>query len=451
MAKTTESIFDTAEFEPFQERWQQRLRELQRRKSYYDGSIYKKAREQLGWLWPRLYRGIKPLYLPLARAVDVDAGIVPGDWKLPDGTTEQPFNRAWQPALERVFDWSDWDRDGVLFIHYGSMYGVSGLKISDLRERRIVQIKPVKPSCFMLIEAGDYDDTPAMAIYLEMRYDRRGKEYEYAEVISAEMIRTFRNGQPDEFDGRPAEYTNELGFVPFVENEHIKTGEHLGEATYQKAIPLLDEVNQLASYLADVIAKNAEPQWVAIGAESSELVKSGDNMWFIPAGGKVEPVLPKVDIAGVLEFVREIRDQVTGALPEISFDELRKKDQIATATLELQLMELVLKIRRCRPNYDHALADALRMAARAGASMNLGEVSVLDDEALAFDKERPVLPLDPETAMRLEFQALALERERAMTNDREGMNTSPGNSDNDRGTQNNDDGTPAGDPDESSE
>jgi hypothetical protein len=349
---------------------------------------------------------------------------VPGDWALPDGTSEQPFKATWKPAVNQVFDWSDWDRDGVLYVHYGAQYGVSGLKMSDLRELGQVVVKPVKPTCFLLVDAGDYDDTPQMAIYVETRMDATGKEYEYAEVITAEAVRTFKNGQPETFGGRDGEYPNELGFVPYIEIEHIKTGERWGESTYQKAIPLLDEVNQLASYLADIIAKNAEPQWVVMGAESSELTKSGDNVWFLPGGSKAEPLLAKVDIAGVLEFVREIRDQVHGALPELSFDELKSKTNIATATLELQLMELVLKVRRCRPNYDHGLADALRLAGRAAATMGgLDGVSNLDDEELAFEAKRPVLPLDPATEMELELMALSLEREKSM--DAAGEGTRP--------------------------
>lgn len=420
----TQSIFDTPEFSPYANRWNARLNELTRRRNYYDGTVYKKVRKQFGWLWPRLYKGIKPLYLPLSRAVDVDAGIVPGGWALPDGTDEaQPFNPAWQDALNTVFDWSKWDTDGVLYIHYGAEYGVAGLKVADLRLRepgRVV-VQAVKPTNFLLIESGDYDTTPAMAICVETKTDKTGTEYEYAEVIEPDLIRTFKDGDPMGFEEREPEYINELGFVPFVEIEHIKTGEAMGEATYQKAIPLLDEANQLGSYLADIIAKHSEPQWAAFGVEASGLTKSGDNIWFFPSQeARLEAVLPKVDLPGILDFVRELRDQVYASLPELSFDELRKKDRIATATLELQLMELVLKIRRCRPNYDHGLAEAIRMAGRAAESMGLPEVAILNDPEFSFNADRPVLPLDPETAMRLEMQAIALEREKAATDRGEG-------------------------------
>jgi hypothetical protein len=54
------------------------------------------------------------------------------------------------------------------------------------------------------------------------------------------------------------------------------------------------------------------------------------------------------------------------------------------------------------------------MAGRAAATLGIDEVSVLDDPTLAFDPDRPVLPLDPMTKMQLEMQGLALENEKAL-------------------------------------
>jgi hypothetical protein len=404
----TNSIWELEPFKPYAERWRQRQKSLAERKSYYNGEIYRGIREGLGWLAPRLYRGIKPLYLPLSRAVDVDAGIVPAGWALPEGAPQ-----AWREAMAQVLRWSRWVTDGVLYVHYGAMYGVSGLKVVDVREARRVVIAPLDPMRFMLIESSEYDSTPCLAFYVEERQDAQGR-FEYGEVIGPSVVLTFRGGQPYGFGGRDPDYTNELGFVPFLEVQHINTGEELGEATFTKAIPLLNEVNELASYLADIIKKHAEPQWAVIGAEASDLVKSGDNVWFVPGSGDVKPVVAGIDVEGVLEFVREIRDQVKGALPEMAFDELRNKENIAPATLELQLMELVVKIQRVRPNYDTGLVTALRLAGRAAVGMGLADVAVLDNEALALDGERPVLPLDPLTQMQLESMGLALERQRAL-------------------------------------
>lgn len=412
----SESIFERDEFKAYSARWNDRLKQLAYRKGYYDGTIYRNVRdrfEALGQLsfslGPRLYRGTKALFLPMSRAVDVDAGIIPGGWALAEDAP-----KAWQAAIDQVFNWSDWERDGVLYVHYGAQYGVSGLKVADLRDAKRVMVKPMDPCTFLPIRTGIYDPTPKMCFVIEQRTGDDGEAYEYAEVITPEYVRTFKNGEEYGVDGRDPEYTNDLGFVPIVQVDHLRTGAEYGEATYQKAIPLLDEVNELASYLSDIVKKHAEAQWMVVGAEPSDMTKSGDNIWFIPQGGDAKALVAPIDVAGVLEFIREIRQQVEGSLPELAFDELKSKTQIATATLELQLMELVLKVKRCRPNYDHGLADALRLAGRASASMGVREVALLDDEALRFDRERPVLPLDRATELALEQQALSLEQQRAI-------------------------------------
>ncbi len=404
--------FSNSEFEQYASRWNTRLLELERRHGYYDGSVYANVLAQMGggwlanWLRNPLYKNIKPLYLPLSRAVDIDVGIIPADWSFAEDAPD-----AWTDATQIVYDWSKWVREGPLYVHYGATYGVSGLRVFDLRDTlNQVIIKPLDPTTFMLIRSSDYLPVE-MAFQIEQRLDDAGKSFEFAEVITPDTIATFKEGEPWGVGDREPVVKNELGFVPFVEIDHIKTGKALGDATYQKSIPLLNEVNELASYLADTIRKHTEPQWAILGAEATDLEKSGDNVWFFNRPDvKVQPIVPDVDISGVLEFVREIRDQVFSSLPELSFDELREKTTIATATLELQLAELVLKVKRMRPNYDGGLVEALRMAGVAGQSMGLGDITPLLDEALKLDAERPILPLSPETMMDLELKAIELER-----------------------------------------
>ena len=405
------TIWDLEEFKPFKVAFDARVNKLAERRKYYDGSMYSKTNKQLGWLAPRIGKDIKPLFLPLARAVDVDAGIIPAGWAFPKDAPD-----GWSDARDLLFDWSEWKTDGVLYVHYGAQYGLSGLKVSDLRDQSKIVMKPVDPMNFILIYPSVPGEPPLMSIWVEQR-GHGDNSAEWAEVITPDRIRTFFDGQPefavweeDEEEGWP----NELEFVPYVEVKHIETGDEYGEATFQKAMPLLDEVNQLANDLADIIKKHGEPQWAVIGAEPSDLEHSGDNVWFIPEGGGVEILLPPVDIGGILEFIREIKDGVKEALPELSFDELKSNDQIATETLELKLIELVLKVKRTRPNYDVGLVKALNMVGLAAKSMSIGALTALADDGLELDEDREIMPLDPMTRIELEMAQLALEREQAM-------------------------------------
>ncbi len=400
----TNSIFDLDEFKPYADAWNARARELARREAYWNGSVYTSALQSLAWLRPRLSGAIRPLYLPLARAVNVDAGIIPGAWRLAASAAR------FQPAVDRVLGWSNWAEDGVLYVHYGSLYGVSGLRVSDLRAGPRVLLSPVNPRTFMLAGGGLYDRTPALALVVERRaldaapgvprVPDGAESFEYAEVIEPERIRTFANGQPFGFDGRPAEYPNALGAVPFVEVKHINTGRALGDCAFDAVIPLLDQVNRLASELAEVIHRYQDPQYVITGAESGELARGGDNVWFLPQGAKVEILVAGIDIPGTLQFIRETRDQVEKGLCQLAFDEVSAAKYVAAETVRLQLLELALYVHRTRPNYDVGLIKALRLAGRAARSMTaaadraLDEVAALDSDELALDDARPVLPLE---------------------------------------------------------
>lgn len=415
------SIFDNDEFRPWQNAWYKRLRELTLRASYYDGSIYRGANRELIWiLGPRVAKEIKPLFLPLARAVDIDAGIIGGDWEFPPIETE-PKSKIWDAARDVLFDMSHWDTKGILYSHYGAMYGVSGIRVADIREETPrIELQPSRPTCFMLVYQGQYTDKPSMAFWVERKEDA-GDIYEYAEVITPESIRTYRNGQLYGYDMREAEYKNEQGLIPIIEILHIDDGTENGECTYQKTIPMLNEVNDLATRLALIIMKNADPQWTISGAEPSDLKRGSSVMWFLPEGATVNPVVPMIDIPGVMEFIREIKMGVIESLPELSFDELRKSGQIATQTLELQLMELVIKIERVRPNYDRGLVTAMQMAGRAAKSMGLSEITPLDDDELILDPDRPILPQMPADKIALRMQKIELEQMEQGRNKNEGI------------------------------
>lgn len=420
MVETIKSIFDTDEFMKYKARWVERRRILSLRKSYYDGSIYrasvfsKENQTILGTNAYGLYKHMRPLYLPLARAVDIDAGIIPANWSLVE---DIPNYDDIKNAKDTLFDISRWDTEGVLFVHYGAQYGLTGLKVCNIPDG--LAIETIDPMTFLLVNDA--------VIIAEERTDEDEKKYEYGEVITAETVRTFKNGVPfafeDESSEKKYEWKNPIGVVPVVEAKHMETGEKYGEATYSKTIPMLSELNGLASYLADIVKKHAEPQWAVFGSEPSDLAKSGDNVWYFPTiNSDAKALVAAVDVSGVLEFVREVRDQVHASLPELSFDELRKKDQVATATVELQLMELVLKVKRCRPNYDQCLADALRIAGIAADKIGVSQFSILNDSAIEFDQNRPILPVDPKLAMELEMQALELEQMKRGLDSRESIN-----------------------------
>ena len=123
------TIFKLAEFKPYRAAWDARRTELKRRRKYYDGTMYSDLTDKLGWLAPRMGKEIKPLFLPLARAVDVDAGIIPGGWTLGDEEVSETVVQSWTDAQAFLFKASGWQHSGRALRPLRS--SVRGCRIAD--------------------------------------------------------------------------------------------------------------------------------------------------------------------------------------------------------------------------------------------------------------------------------------------------------------------------------
>lgn len=390
------SIFDREEFKPFQEAFYSRKARLQRYWNYYKAeftgptTIYNTDTGR--YLGSQISNSIKPLFTPLSRAVELDVALIPGDWKLADEVVQE--------SVDTVLAWSQWDVEGDIFVRYVTAMGECGLRVVDDRSRKRTFVQPARPDSYLVVPSSAWDATPKMVLFVW-----KEGEAEMAEVITAESIRTYKNGWPygmDAQNGRREEYANELGFVPFVVCK-LDAGDGVGEPTFENALVALDQVNRQATYMSTIISRHAEPQWAVMGAEAGDLEKDGESIWFFPEGSDVKAILAAVDFAGLLAFIQEIKGEMKDSLPELALSKLVGVERVASATIELQMAEAVFKIKRLRKPCDRALAEALRLAGQAGASMGVTEVAPLAVEgAVKFDKERPVITVDALTRLQIE-------------------------------------------------
>ena len=380
------SVFDHDEYKPYQVRYMSRRNRTLRNRQYVDGSIYQDSSFKLAH---KLYAQVKALFSLLARAVELDIAFVPGmmaAWELTDSATDA--QRAAQATLYR---WSSWDIVGDDWLEDGAATGAAWLKVVPDDTARQVRLERIAPEIVLRVE-GHLDREigergPLALIVDPQMVDAANESYEYAEAITPDQIRTYRNGEPHDYGMGADRWPNPLGMIPLV-SAHNDSG---GRPTWAKCGDQIVSVNELASYLGDIIGRHAEPQWAAKGVEEGELIKSGDNVWYLPVGADVNAILATIDIPGTLEFVRELKVETKANLPELSFDDLRTKDQVATETLHVQLIELRAKIWKMRRRYDTALIDAHRMAAVAGQIYGYSDLAPLLTPHL-MDAQRPVLP-----------------------------------------------------------
>lgn len=421
MATDIKSIFDLEEFKRYQQAFLARQKRFGGYWRYYKAEVYGKSTPFTGYknsmsqyVAQRITNSVRPLFTPLARAVNLDVSLIPGGWVLDEES------QAHEEAAQTLFRESEWTVEGDLFVKFVVSMGEAGLYVVDDRNAKRVYLQALRPDNYLVVANGRYDNTPRLALMVSQGRDTSGQATEEATVIEPTTIRTFVNGKPMGVDGRPPIYENALGFVPIVECKN-DPGDGLGEPTFDDAIASLDQVNLQATHLANIIQKHVEPQWAAFGAEAGDLEKSGDLVWFFPEGSDVKAVLAAVDFAGVLAFIQEVKAEVKDSLPELALSKLVGVERVAAATIELQMAEAVFKIRRLRKPVDLAVANALRLAGKAAANLGITELAGLDDPMLAFDADRPVITLDALTRMQIEQASqtvgigrLTMEREKML-------------------------------------
>ncbi len=390
------SIFGLPEFKPYGGRFLARVNTFSLLRRYYNGNVYESAEFKRQY---RLYGETKSLLSFLARAVDLDVALIPGvmdPWALGEDTPAATLT-----AQQQLYEWSSWPITSDDWIEDGATCGEAFLKIVDLPG--MVQLQRLKPELCMLTSHLDPATQQVVDLALivdKAALDAAGETYEYAEAITPMQIRTYRNGDPWGYDGNPDRYDNPLGFVPVVAAQN----DSQCRSTFDKCLPQLDSVNELASFITNIIGQNAAPQWVVIGAEQSNLEKSSKLLWDLPAGADVKAVVPVIDIPGALLFIQELKAETKANLPELAFDDLRAKAQIATETLEVQLVELDAKIWKMRRRYDQSLIRAHQMAAlAAGLTGVQGLGPLLLPHKMDF--KRPVRPIS-------EMEQIALENAR---------------------------------------
>ena len=396
MAITT--IFDLDEFRQYSARFYARKTKYIKYRRYYDGTIYSDSAFKLAH---KLYAQTKALYSFLARVVDLDVALVPGlsnSWEL-EGDNQEILN-----ARNQLYHWSNWSIAGDSWVEDGVILGEAMIKVVPDVNLGTIQLQRLQPENCLII--GN------MAIIADnQRVDDAGVVFEYAEVITPESIRTFKNSEPFDY-GFGAMYDNPVGLIPIVTVENDTDA----RPTFAKMLPQLDSVNELASYLADIIGRHAEPQWAAFGVEQGDLTKSGNNVWFFPnPSSKLEAIIAAVDIEGTLKFIETIKNETKSNLPELAFDDLRAKDQIATESLKVQLIELQAKIVKMRRHYDNALVHAHQMAAIIGEAYGINDLSALL-QPHRIKTDRSILPVNELDEIRLEEARLGLEMQRRLSN-----------------------------------
>lgn len=385
------SIFDSlADIQPYAAAWRQRRAHYGLLRSYYKGTAYDDWPELIKAM--KLYSGIRQIFGPLRRAVRVDVAKVPGNWTL---GPEVPA--ALQAPITQLRTWSHYRATYSQAVQRGAVAGEFGLLVIDDQIARQVRLVALRPDEVVLGELAD--TTPFGLIVKPGLVDRRGR-YEYAQLITPELIQVYRSGALE------LDQPNMQGRVPLLLSPYIAGEDGVGENAFAGTAELLDRVNDATSQSLDVVQRNAEPLTVFSGVADVEFDPESNAITLSKAEAKAYTLVPSLAIDHALQLIDKVLGEFKNLLPQLIFDDLRSRNDLAYDTVLTLCSELIDHVGDVRTHVDAAIVQAEQWALEAGTQMGLwGQLPI---EAHALDLERPVIQPTPGQRLSLEAQQRAL-------------------------------------------
>jgi len=369
--------------------------------------------QNLPYLDPRpgAYAKLRAIFNQVTKIVDVDSRFTMGErlQVQAEPEVEQAINRLWKE--------SDFQQEKYLLARYGACCGDAFLKVVDNRAWELnpdpdpeapVRLNVLPPEA-VAPRYDPHDRRHLLACKIEYVH---GREV-HKEVITRDEVLIYDSHDPERVAER---YPNPLGFIPIVHIRNLDIGEEFGLCSFHNLLPTIDAVNELASFMFDMVRVYADPVIIGRGMERGSLRKQTVDeagrpvatVWWVPnPEGSFEFLEWSGNLPDVLAFLDRIQASVERNTPELTLSGLRERQDLSGYSLSLHLVELVRKINEMRGSYFGGLERANRMALRILEIQGNGDFADTTHRIIG----EPVLPVDDERqlkALQVENQVLRI-------------------------------------------
>jgi hypothetical protein len=430
-------------------------------RTLYDQAIWREA--------------LKPLRNPSYRVVEFYVSKVwPGT--LPDAlpiVVEDGANEAIVPAIEQVWQWSNWASQKQVFVRWAAIYGDVFVKVATrTRSDRTGQVERVYLQLIDPMHVRDFDtDERGYLTWIRIdipktrRVGDRVESYTHTEVWDKAMplataegprtIGTYRRWEHTRGDERDLEQLGDpvesrllsefgIDFVPIVHCQFRDIGEQRGMGAYVHAIDKIDEANRQATRLHQMLFRHNANTWALEGTgalvrdgrsvppprieglsgsstEDGGTLTVGDEQFLpLPSGWTLKSVVPQLAWADALAVLNAHMLELEKDLPELAYYRLRDMGELSGRAARLLLSDAIDRALEVRGNCEAALVRLHEMALTIGAVNGLPQfraVGTFEQGAFAHRiEERDILPADRlEEAQAWQAEALAAEKEQAVT------------------------------------
>lgn len=346
------------------------------------------------------------------------------DAAMPDGDLwVVSKNPAMVEAVMKVWRWSNLQLTKTDLATNCATYGNCLLIVSE--------IPPSSPSDLgrVIIEVShpanleDWDaDAVGNLTYAKVtttEYDRVDgikQPYKYTREYTPSEFVTYKNHK------EVSRVPNPHGFVPVVVARHKPvSGDFWGLNAFAHALPEIHELCIGASVLGQNILMHNDPRWVVLGAAApspGEDIEASDNIWYIPAGGKLDVMIPNLSIQDVYVHLGRLLDWLERGFPELTVNTVGdNKRDVSGAGVRGLMSGLIRRGLDARERYEEALGLAMEMAVAMGQRLGGTEINVFGapvgeygTEELDFEFHWPdIMPMNRLERLRIAAEEKTLE------------------------------------------
>ena len=367
---------------------------------------------------------LKALRNPAGRVVEfyVDT-IMPG--RLDQGLPLATDNDNLRGAIEKLWNWSNWEQKKQVMIRWGAITGDVYIKVAQPVGKQRLYLELIDP---MFVSDRSVDERGYVTyIRIDVPVDRRNgdkvKQMTYTEVWDLERgarIWTHdksyeedlvRLGEPDE------EYplsTWGIDFIPFVHTKHIDIGHEYGIGAYQLQLEKMDELNIQATQLHKIMFRHNNVTWalqanmsdstgrplpaprIGAGGDDSTVELSGETIIKLPGFSTLVPMVPTLDYSAYLDAVGAQVDELSEDLPEMLYYKIKQMSDMSGVAIRSVMTPAIKRADEARGNYESGLIRAQKMALTIGKNLRLWEKDPGNYEAGDFEhtfEKRPIMPM----------------------------------------------------------
>ncbi len=405
---------------------------------YWSNDLYAGIASALRQATPAIASpAMRPLRNPTYRCVEFYAAKVWGG-QLSDALQIETANASIVPAIEQLWQWSNWASQkqhairtlaitGDWFVKVATRAGVDDGGDGGQVERVYLQtIEPEYVTDFTEDERGYITmiriDTPQVE-----RERERERMVTHTEVWdkAADRYRVWVHDRGDDESltrlGTPrtdATLTSlGIDFVPFAHAMLRDVGQARGMAAILPAKDKIDEANLMATRLHQLLFRHNKAFWAltAGGNDASgrplppvQVTRNGSNtalstvdlgddeIMALPGNAQLQAMVPNLNYEAALSVLNAMMDEIEHDLPELAYYALRTQGEVSGIAVRLLLSDAIDRLEEARGNAFAALVQAHQMALTIGERNGLpGFEGIGTFEAGDFAHTligRPVIP-----------------------------------------------------------